>query len=56
MLNRRQALVSALAGAPLAAQAAPQFASGIEGQRKADLGAGTGELRARNFQYRGLPA
>jgi len=45
MLNRRQALVSALAGAPLASQASqaltPQFGAGIEGQRKADLGDGT---------------
>ena len=45
MLNRRQALVSALAGAPLASQASqaltPQFGAGVEGQRKADLGDGT---------------
>ena len=41
-LSRRTALQAALAGAAVApAIAAPRFAAGIEGQRKADLGNGT---------------
>jgi xylan 1,4-beta-xylosidase len=34
-------------------EAAPKPAYGIEGQRKADLG--NGDVRARQFTYRGLP-
>ncbi|PTT79072.1 xylan 1,4-beta-xylosidase [Pelomonas sp. HMWF004] len=41
-LSRRTALQAALAGAAVSpALAAPRFAAGIEGQRKADLGNGT---------------
>lgn len=40
-VSRRQALQAALAGASLPAMTAPRLATGIEGQRKADLGDGS---------------
>jgi len=69
-LSRRHALQMALAVPGIPAVAARRPNPGIEGQRTADLGnvfggfvglrpalfsAGAGEVRARNFVYRGLP-